>query len=194
MRKKERGITLPEVLLYTSLFSILAIITIYTFLLMNRIYRFTVSKSEEFERISRYGRDIPILIQSLPLPDGSTPAYRIVTNASERTPGYISEVAFWRVNRNTFNPLNLNSSMFQEWRIGFRSSSPNSQPFNDGFIDIFPRGGVVVNSFRGVENVQFIVFNGGVFSDRGDSLQLIITVFERKFTRRLQTAYVVTNR
>lgn len=192
--KNKKGMTLAEVLIYTALFSLLGMITIYTFMFLNRLYRVQFAKSEEFTRLAKISRDLPVLIQSNPLPDNVNPPYSLVTG-SERTAGYVSEVRFWRINRNSFNPLNMNANMFEEWRVGFRSPSPNSQPFNDGFIDIFPRNNPAQRTtFDNIENVEFSIFNSGSIASNGDSLQIVITVFETKYSRRLQTAYIVSNR
>ena len=201
---ENKGVTLAEVLLYTALFSILAVITIYVFIFLNRLYRVQFAKTEELERISRISRDIPLLIQSVNIPSLGIPAYISVPNVISAsggitnfnpTPGYLREVAFWRVNRNNFNPLRLNLNSFEEWRIGFRSPSPDTEPWNDGFLDIFPVSNPANRTtFGGLENVQFRIFNSGQINNRGDSLQIEISVFERKFSRRIRSSYVISGR
>lgn len=203
-RRKFKGLTLVEVLLYTALFAILGAISIYVFLFLNKLYRVQFSKSEELEKISRIGRSVPILIQSVPPPaSGLAPYMSVPTTVNingnnvnfTSTPGYVREVVFWRINRNNFNPLNMNMNNFEEWRIGFRSPSPNAEPWNDGFIDIFPAANPANRTtFEGIEDCNFRIFNGGVIDTRGDSIQIQISVFERKFTRRVQTSYIISGR
>ena len=195
IKKNEKGFTLSEVLIYTFLFSLFTILTIYTFLMINKTYRVLITKNEELLSLQKATTTLSLNMLSNPPRDGMTPAYTLVMSAP------------WKINNSTsrkvklieIRDFNSNTPVYVNKFLYFEGT-PLTSPFNDGRVCFEIRQGSTILQrgvlIRNIEDCRFQVMQNGVVQSsatsdvNGDCVLAILYIQETKYNRRLVSSFI----
>ncbi|MGC8733851.1 MAG: hypothetical protein ACP5RD_02240, partial [bacterium] len=159
--KLQKAFTLSEVLTYTLIFSLFTILTIYTFLMINKTYRVLLAKNNELISLQKATMTLTLNIVSNPPRDGVTPAYTLIMSS----PWRISSSASRRVKLIEVRGFNNNNPVYVEKFLYFEGT-PLAAPFNDGRICLEVRQGSIILERRilikNIEDCRFQVMQNGI--------------------------------
>ncbi|MGC8870756.1 MAG: hypothetical protein ACP5PT_06680 [Brevinematia bacterium] len=195
--KLQKAFTLSEVLTYTLIFSLFTILTIYTFLMINKTYRVLLAKNNELISLQKATMTLTLNIVSNPPRDGVTPAYTLIMSS----PWRISSSASRRVKLIEVRGFNNNNPVYVEKFLYFEGT-PLAAPFNDGRICLEVRQGSIILERRilikNIEDCRFQVMQNGIIQSststdvNGDSVLAVLYIQETKYNKKLVSSFIVS--
>jgi hypothetical protein len=195
--KLQKAFTLSEVLTYTLIFSLFTILTIYTFLMINKTYKVLLAKNNELISLQKATMTLTLNIVSNPPRDGVTPAYTLIMSS----PWRISSSASRRVKLIEVRGFNNNNPVYVEKFLYFEGT-PLAAPFNDGRICLEVRQGSIILERRilikNIEDCRFQVMQNGIIQSststdvNGDSVLAVLYIQETKYNKKLVSSFIVS--
>jgi len=159
----KKGATLPEFLVYASLFLMFALSLLYISISANKVYRILVTKNQTYILLNKYSNILSIHLISNPPLDDSTPPYTLDMSDNFRlsvNPASSAKLILYDIDSNetTLNPYQIKYKKKYIY-LQFDRNTFNREPYNDLNIIEEEEDGTSKSIINNIESLYFLLLD-----------------------------------